>query len=197
MKELLPFSATEGGSVIYKDVRAVSFNIYNIQLESSVTDSYNYADIIYLLDNASETDQFIIKLQSYGGDCHGCIALVNTMKNTQGRVICEVLGPCYSAGSTIALAGQSLVMHPNSMLMFHDFSTTSRGKSSEIDLDLEHSKRWIHGYMLENHRPFLTKKECNIINGGKDFYIHADDPTLDKRIERHFKGLDKSIEVQL
>lgn len=175
----------EGGVKIFK--RSTAVNLYRVQFDTEITNSYNYAELINLLKNASKNDVFEFVLQNFGGSCHSCVGLVNVMKECEANILCEVIGPCYSAGSTIALAGTGIRAHPDSLLMFHNFSTIQVGKANEIEISLDASKKWIHSYMKRNHMPFLTEKECDNLIKGQDLYVYTSDKDFKKRCVRHFK----------
>lgn len=191
--------SSEGtGCKVYRYNRSIPISEYVVQLTCDITESFDYADLIQLLRIVGTNDVVKIILQGTGGDCHGCVSLINAMQTCAAHVICETLGPCYSAHSTIALAGDNLIMHENSILMFHDFSTRSAGKSSEIELDILTTKKWIHSYMQRIHYPFLTKKECNELINGKDLYIFWNHPDIQERLQRKFaKTASRRINIEL
>jgi hypothetical protein len=140
------------------------------------------------LEEANAYDRVIFILQNFGGSCHSCLALTNSIRSTHAYVTMRVLAPCYSAGSTLALSGDALEMYPHSSLMFHDYSAGYKGHSKHVEDSLKADKIWIHGYMEDIHLPFLTRKEHKMILEGKDpLTIHYSDPDLQIRVDRHFK----------
>lgn len=180
----------DGGKVFHRRTESVC-NWYDIYLDDDISDSSNYSDICNLLRTIKKTDFVDVYLSNFGGSCHGCVSLINAVEDCKAFVAMYVTAPCYSAGATLAIAGDGLWMYPNTFLMFHNYSAISMGKGHELELDTKHTKKWIHGYFDDIHRPFLTKPECRRITEDKDLYIHVDDPTVEKRMERHFDDQKK------
>ena len=183
--KLEPEISIDDGVKIFR-CQSVS-TVYRVQFDVNIANSYKYAELINLIKIASSSDRFEFVLQNFGGSCHSCIGLVNIMKESRADITCEIIGPCYSAGSTIALAGNGIKWHPDALLMFHNFSSVEFGKANEIEISLKANKKWIHSYMKRIHMPFLTEKECDELIKGKDIYVYTNDRDFKKRCERHFK----------
>lgn len=186
----------EAGQVFHKKME-MTVNMYKIYLTDSVNESDKYSEMCNLLRDLKNTDSVTFYLANYGGSCHGCVNLISAIRECESIVHMCVTAPCYSAGATLSLCGDSLTMYPHSFLMFHNYSAAAIGKGHELKLDTEHTRRWIHGYFEEVHRPFLTKTEHRKITEDRDLYIHWDDSTLQARIERHFKNRHQGAEIKM
>jgi ATP-dependent protease ClpP protease subunit len=176
---------------VYKKEVVISYNVYQVYLSNSVEDSHKYDAICNLLRMSTQNDIVLFYLANFGGSCHGLVNLVNAVKHTKASVFMLVTAPCYSAGATLAISGDYLYMYENTFLMFHNYSAVSAGKGEEMRLDVEETKRWIHGYFRMYHKPFLTECECKRIENDKDIYVRWDDKDIHSRISRHFKNADK------
>lgn len=152
-----------------------------------------YRDIVRTIHDATENDSIHLHLASYGGSCSICTMVVNAITTCAAPVVGHVEAPCYSAGSTIALACNTLIMYPDTFLMFHNFSGGQVGKGYEMQLAEKATRKWIHGYFDRIHRPFLTVEECKLLESDRDVYVHASDKDIEKRMERHFnaKGIKR------
>lgn len=161
--------------------------VLDIRLSSEVEEPGEYLKIAQILSETTDDDYIRLHLANYGGVVDGCILLINAIHYSPAP--CEVIvhAPCYSCGSLLALAGDTLSMRPYTTLMFHNFSTRIGGKQKEVEHDLIHSKSTIHELFKNTCVPFLTPEEYHSIINDTDITIHWNDKSLPKRIKRHFR----------
>ncbi len=164
-----------------------SGRIHHIYLSESVESNHGYAKLCHFLRASKEDDQIIMYLSSYGGSCSAGYQLINAVRSSPGLVHMMVDAPCYSMGALLAVSGDTLLMNPNTLLMFHNYSGGNGGKGREM-LDLAtHQDAWLQSAVKNTAFPFLSKKELADIAADRDVYVHWDDATLKDRIRRHFK----------
>lgn len=147
----------------------------------------DFKDLFKTLATAGEGDQIILRLSSYGGRIDIGSVLIDHIKESPAEVHMVVDNPCYSMGAVLALCGDSLTMKPNTLLMFHDYSTFMSGKGNEIKRQLDCEHPLLHDKFRKWCKPFLTEKELKKFISGEDLYIRYDDATLKDRAERHYK----------
>lgn len=160
---------------------------YDIFLPNTVGEVDDFLEVAWTLEQANEKDFVVLHLGNHGGDCHGCIYLVNYVRCCKAPVMAKIMAPCSSAGATLALCGDGIEMAPNTYLMFHNYSSQTAGKAGELELSIDETRKWIHTYFKDIHYPFLTATELRHIKNDRDVYIHANDKTLKERCTRHFK----------
>ena len=164
---------------------------HHIYLSESVESNHGYAKLCHFLRSTEPRDHTIIYLSNHGGSCASGYQLINAVRQSPGMVHMAVDAPCYSMGALLAVAGDSLHMNPNTLLMFHNYSGGSGGKGREmLDLALQHDV-WLQGAVKNTAYPFLSRKELADIAEDKDVYVHWDDPTLKDRIKRQFKTTER------
>jgi ATP-dependent Clp endopeptidase proteolytic subunit ClpP len=73
-----------------------------------------------------------LHLNSPGGDVFDGLAILNTLRQHDATVNVLIDGIAASAASFIAMAGQSVKMQPQSMLMIHDASGLVIGNSKDM-----------------------------------------------------------------
>ena len=78
-----------------------------------------------------------VKVNSPGGSVFEGVALANALRAHPAEVTVQVEGLAASIASVIALAGDRLVMMPNSMLMIHEASGGCLGNASDMQLMAE------------------------------------------------------------
>lgn len=146
----------------------------------------DYSDLRTDLQTMGSNDEAVIRLISPGGRVDVGMTIINAIQECAGLVHIIVEYPCCSMGALIALSGSSLEMYPDTFLMFHDYSTRTYGKGNELELEINANQKSLRNMMSNAVRPFLTEKEIKSIMNGKDLYIHSDNPSLGRRMIRHF-----------
>ena len=76
-------------------------------------------------------------INSPGGDCVAAAQIYNMLKEYNGNVTIKVDGIAASAASVIAMAGNTVLMSPVSMLMIHNPATFAFGDAGEMQKAIE------------------------------------------------------------
>jgi hypothetical protein len=163
------------------------------EISDRVTD---YIDFINYLDDAVEGDGVLLKINSTGGSISTGMMIVDAIRHSNATVVAEIIHPSYSMASLIALACDYVIFRNSSFLMFHDASTGGYGKLSELSGQHVNYTKFLMSEMDKLMYPFFSRAEIKRILSGEDRYIHHDDETLTKRVERHYKVvvLEEDIE---
>lgn len=78
-----------------------------------------------------------VRINSPGGDVREGIAILNCLRLHNGSVRVQVDGLAASAASFIAMAGDEIVMMPNTEMMIHDGSMITWGNAADLRADAE------------------------------------------------------------
>ena len=111
--------------------------------------------------NAGSGD-ITVWINSPGGDCVAAAQIYNMLSNYKGRVTVKIDGIAASAASVIAMAGDTVMVSPVSMLMIHNPATIAWGDHAEmqkaIDMLSEVKESIINAYVLKTglSRPKLS-----------------------------------------
>lgn len=159
---------------------------YTISIWDHIESYSDYDKVFEELGKIKEEDKVILKVSSPGGRCDVGFNLFDRIKGLECRVDVIVPYPTYSMGAILALSGHSLTVNPGAFLMFHDYSTGTKGKGNEIFKQTAAYKEVFEYTFNRICQPFLTKKECEQILNGQDLYVKWNDEDLEKRIRRHF-----------
>ncbi len=81
--------------------------------------------------NAGSGD-ITVWINSPGGDCVAAAQIYNMLSNYKGRVTVKIDGIAASAASVIAMAGDTVLVSPVSMLMIHNPATIAWGDHAEM-----------------------------------------------------------------
>lgn len=111
--------------------------------------------------NAGSGD-ITVWINSPGGDCVAAAQIYNMLSNYKGKVTVKIDGIAASAASVIAMAGDTVLVSPVSMLMIHNPATVAWGDHAEmqkaIDMLSEVKESIINAYVLKTglSRPKLS-----------------------------------------
>lgn len=161
-----------------------STNVFHISIWGALEE---YEDYELPFDGMGSRDSVKLYVSTSGGSCAVGFHLCNKIASLPCKVDVIVPYPTYSMGALIALSGDSLELRPGAFLMFHDYSTDATGKGNEILQETEAYKETFNHLFKSISFPFLTKKECENVLNGQDFYVKWNSPDLKDRIRRHFK----------
>lgn len=159
---------------------------YTISIWDSIEEFEDYDKLLETLSGITKKDAVALYVSTPGGRCDIGFNLYDRIVELPCQVDVVIPYPTYSMGAILALSGNSLKLNPGSFLMFHDYSTGSRGKGNEMFKSTEAYCEIFNYRFNAICQPFLTKKECEDVLQGKDLYIKWNDTTLDARIRRHF-----------
>ena len=86
--------------------------------------------------NAGSGD-ITVWINSPGGDCVAAAQIYNMLANYKGNVTVKIDGIAASAASVIAMAGNTVLMSPVSMMMIHNPATSAFGDHIEMEKAIE------------------------------------------------------------
>jgi len=170
---------------------------HHIYLSESIEGSFRYVDLCHALRTKTAEDVVYIYLSCFGGDMYAGAAIISAIRDSKAQIITVVTAPTFSMGSTIALAGDNMIMKPNSFLMFHNYTATERGKGQELVDAVVHGDKWAKVFVENVAGKFLTKQEHKRIGEDKDVYVHWNDENLIDRYARHWPGIYKDFAKSL
>lgn len=173
-----------------EDYIVASNHQFEINLWGEIHSFSEHNELLKVLKQAQHDDLVQISINSPGGDVSVGMMIVQAMKRCKATVVCDVSYNSYSMASIIALAGDYMIMQPDTFLMFHTYYSYSGGKSGDLIQHTEENDKSIKSIFHKIVYPFLTKKEIEKMHRGEDLYIHAEDEDLQKRLARHFKNID-------
>ena len=110
----------------------------------------------------SGTGDITVWINSPGGDCVAAAQIYNMLAGYKGKVTVKIDGIAASAASVIAMAGDTVLVSPVSMLMIHNPATIAWGDHAEmqkaIDMLSEVKESIINAYVLKTglSRPKLS-----------------------------------------
>ena len=105
----------------------------------------------------ADTGDISVWINSPGGDCVAAAQIYNMLKDYKGKVTIMIDGLAASAASVIAMAGDTVLMSPVSMMMIHNPATMAFGDHTEmkktIDMLDEVKESIINAYEIKSGLP--------------------------------------------
>jgi ATP-dependent protease ClpP protease subunit len=171
----------------YEIVEVSKGTQYVISIWDAIEEYGDYDKLFEKLVKIRPEDSVVLRVSTPGGSCAVGFELYDRISSVEAPIQVYVPYPTYSMGAILSLCGDALTLAEGAYMMFHDYSTGTKGKGNEIFKHSEAYSKTFEYRFNEICQPFLTKKECQDILNGKDLYVKWNDPDLEKRIKRHFK----------
>lgn len=167
--------------------------VYRVRFTGYISsDVEDYADILGILEDATDRDTVYMQILSPGGDLDTSDFICRRMDECRAQIIAEIGMTCASGASMIALHADEWVVHDSSLFMVHSCSySPGWGKESDIRLSAEVTERLNREFIQRTYTGFLTEAEMHeVLEYGQDKYFFADE--LDERLEA-FKEYRKKL----
>lgn len=156
--------------------------VHHFYLSLDIGPAALYTDMIHGIRMASEGEIIVMHLNMQGGNLGTGVQIINAIESSQAHVICSVEGEAHSLGTLIFLSGDEFVVHNNSMMMFHNFSSVVSGKGHEQKSRLEATTAWFTEMARKKYIPFLSEEEFQDMLDGKDLWMQSDE--IRNRVKR-------------
>lgn len=91
--------------------------------------AYSFKDAI---ENLGDVTEIIVNINSPGGDVFEGLAIHNILKRHDAKITVNIDGLCASIASVIAMAGDTIRMPRNALMMIHNAMTSDFGNANEL-----------------------------------------------------------------
>lgn len=146
-----------------------------VYLDENIREAKYYRTVLQAVDSLSEGDLLLLKINSYGGQLDGAIAIINAIENTDADVHAEIEGVAASAASLIALASPSISVSPYATMMVHSATFGAFGKQSDVISHASFVDKQVRTLMHSVYKDFLTDKELEEVIMGKEMWFDAEE----------------------
>ncbi len=131
-----------------------------------------------------DAEQITVRINSIGGSVPDGLAIFNALRRHRAHVTTEVDGMAFSIASLIAMAGDTVQMASNAMLMIHAPWTYANGNSAELREKADELDTWATAmstsYALRTgDQPAMLA----LLTDGKDHYYTADEALAAKFVD--------------
>lgn len=164
-------------------------------ISEEIGDPELYTDMVHRINVASPADMIFIHLNTPGGRLDTGIQIINSMQNSQAKVVTVLESTAYSLGTLIFLAGDEMIVNDHCMMMFHNFKGGILGKGNELVSQLEATVKWFTALSKKIYVPFLSEEEFDRMLRGEDFWMQS--PEIRKRLDKMIKHMNNKEEKKV
>lgn len=150
-------------------------NKYTILLNRDITAPDDFTEELQLLGAATEDDEVVLQLSTYGGQLDTCVALVTAISQCRAPVYCEIGQVVASAGTAIALACANWGITSQSTFMIHTATMAFYGKASDLSKEYPFRMKMLRRWVEDTYYGFLTAEECERVIAGEDFWFEGEE----------------------
>lgn len=184
--ELIQGSEMEqGSSMIHTQKQDVK--LHTVFFDEPIGEPKKYRDIIRLLFQADQNDQFIFMINSPGGYLTTALAIIEGIKSSEANVQAVLIGECHSAASILALNCHNIVVTDAAHVLVHSASFGTGGTIINVQKHADFSTKSISRIIEETYLGFLTDVELKELKNGVEFWF--DSKEIGKRLETRMKYL--------
>lgn len=169
-------------------------NIHHIQINGPIEEASNYLDVLTTIRTASANDEINIYFNTPGGYVDTAVQFKSAMSTSEATIIGHIESICHSAGTIIALACDSLVVHPHALMLFHTYTGGGWGKSDDLMKSVIAQDSWIKKLMETSYEEFMSQEEIELLFKNQDFWFEAEE--IAKRWEKVLEWRELLVEEE-
>ena len=167
---------------------------HEVFLDEEIGEPSEYRELLSLLFNASETDQFTVYINTPGGQLNSTLAIIEGLKHTPANVTGVLMGETHSGGSLISMYCHGLAVLDSAEMMIHTASFGSIGFSGNVKAHTDFTVSQVEKLIDEAYAGFLSKEEIEKVKLGVELWFSADE--IRERMEKRMKYLEKLLEAE-
>ena len=172
--------------------------LHHFYLCNVIGEPIEYVDMVHKIRNANANDIIHIHLNTPGGYLSTTIQIISAMKACQAHVVTIVEGMVHSAGTSIFLHGDEMVIHDHCQFMIHNHSGGQFGKGHEYMAEAVATTKWFEDFARDTYIGFLSEIEFEQMINGKDFWFNSAE--VRKRLKKfvnYLKEQQKEAEQEI
>jgi len=148
---------------------------YTIEIDDVIESVKQFSTAISVLENATEDDDIIIKIQTPGGLFDAADALVHAIRKCVAPIHFIATGTVASAGTMILLEGTSFELSKNFVALLHNGGSGAVGNLNEYFVKAEFDKKHTYKAYWDIYQGFLTEEEFDGLMRGDNIWLDAEE----------------------
>lgn len=173
------------GKYVYMYNDTEIMNDVDAYIDGPIEHVSKYRHLLQYMRKMKDYDKLTIWLSTPGGYAETALQFIETMNNSSGQILVNVVGAASSAGSIIALSAPMLTVSDQAYMMCHAGSYGYSGKQGEVHSMVEFSNRQLTNALTKAYTDFLTPDELRDLLIGKEFWFDSEE--INKRLESRQK----------
>lgn len=174
-------------------------NRYTINITSDFDSSDTYDEVVALLSNATEMDEIIWNISSYGGYVNSLQMLLGWKNMCLAKQTHVLHSNADSCASVFYLSDADQYIVGDGATMFcHEMQAGVSGTTSNMTRHMEHLKKTNEDFIKKSYENFLTDDEISQVLLGVEVFLTSDEikERLQKREELKAKQIQQQILVE-
>jgi ATP-dependent protease ClpP protease subunit len=169
--------------------------VYTFELDDTFEHSSQFYSVINCLDNASEADVIVLRINSAGGSLDAVAPLLLSMRHAECNIHAELVGSVCSAATFVALEADSVSFDEFVSFMVHNVTYGSYGAGHNVLAQVEHVQKLSEKLINHHYKYFLTESEITEVLNGRTMWMDSEELTerFTKRLEA-IKALQEDME---
>jgi ATP-dependent protease ClpP protease subunit len=152
----------------------IKSGVYKIEIDSVILSVSQFSLAVSILDNAEETDQIVILLQSPGGNVDAADSLIHAMRKCKAPIHIIATGGCHSAATMILLEADSFELSSGFNALCHGGMNGAYGNVGEYYIKSDFDKKFRIEQFKDAYKGFLTESEIDRMLEGRDIWLDAE-----------------------
>lgn len=169
---------------------------YVINITDDIDQPKTYDQVIALLSTATEMDEIVFNINSYGGYVDSLNMLLGWKARCPARQTHVLMGNASSAATSLFLssADEYIVGHGSSF-MIHEFQVGHAGTMSNTKKRVDHLAKINEEFVRETYRDFLSEEEINQVLSGVEIYLDASE--INDRLQYRYEKRKAEYEQKI
>lgn len=149
---------------------------YVVNITDDIDSPSTYDEVIALLSSATEQDEIVFNINSYGGFVDSLNMILGWKQMCPAKQTHVLMGNASSAATGFFLSpADNYIVGDRATFMCHEYQVSSGGTSSNSKLRTDHSHRENINWVESTYSGFLSKNEIADILRGVEVYLNAEE----------------------
>lgn len=160
-----------------------------VPIDQSINSPSYYRAVVERMDQLSEIDEVVFRINSEGGRLDGLLSLLDAIDTTEATTIAHIQGDCHSAASILALNCDNVYVSPYASMLVHFVSFGYSGKGMDVAHMVSHTLEQSNRIIVPTYKGFCTDEEIDEIIKGKQLWLGAEE--IQRRLQLKMEYLSK------
>lgn len=148
---------------------------YVVNVDEEFEHPKQFADLVHVLEQASENDHVRINLTTVGGQLNAVLPLLGAMRETLAHVHVHIVSDTASAGTFIVMKADTVSINDYVTFMCHNVSFGSGGQGNIVHDHVNYTVKSSNELLKDMYKGFFTPAEIERMLSGKEFYMGKDE----------------------
>lgn len=150
-------------------------DLIKIYITGTIEDPCLYNEACFAMDTASKDTIIELYINTPGGIIDSALMIINSIKNTEAKVVGHLTGTVASAGTIISLSCHELVISDHLSFMIHNYSGGMAGKGHEMKARQKFTDQHLNDAFTSFYSGFLTEAEMENVIDGSDMWMGSEE----------------------